>query len=116
MDFFDGSSDVREGEAAAILADPGQRIAAGLQAFGSGSYARAWLNLRGAAPELQRIGGSHAQRDVFTRLTIESALLGGYTDAAEQMLHERRRLRGGFEDGYTRRRLDLLNAARERAV
>ncbi len=110
------SARASEGEAAAILADPGQRIAAGLQAFGSGSYARAWLNLRGAAPELQRIGGSHAQRDVFTRLTIESALLGGYPDAAEQMLHERRRLRGGFEDGYTRRRLDLLNAARERAV
>jgi hypothetical protein len=43
---------------------------------------------RGRA-DLQRIGGSHAQRDVFDRITIEAALRGGYTDAAEALLHDR---------------------------
>lgn len=105
-----------EGENRAIIHQPGHRVALGLQAFGDGDYAHAWLHLRSGLAELQKVGGSHAQRDVFSRLAVESALRGGYLDAAERLLHERTTLRGGHEDGYTDRRMDILQAARARAA
>ncbi|NKB16602.1 MAG: hypothetical protein HC774_06685 [Sphingomonadales bacterium] len=58
------------------------------------------------------IGGSHAQRDVFVRITVEAALRGGYLDAAESLLAERQMQRAGSRDGYTERRLALIAAAR----
>ena len=64
----------------------------------------------------QQIGGSHAQRDIFARITIEAALRGGYMDAAETLLRDRTRQRAQIADGYTERRLDLIHAARSRAV
>jgi tetratricopeptide (TPR) repeat protein len=105
-----------EGEAARVIARPGLHLAQGLQAFAQGDYAAAWLHLREGRGELLAIGGSHAQRDVFGRIAVEAALRGGYMDAAEAMLRERQRQRGGALDGYARRRLDLIDAARTAAV
>jgi tetratricopeptide (TPR) repeat protein len=104
------------GEANRIIAHPGLRVANGLQAFAAGEYSSAWLHLRESRTDLQQIGGSHAQRDVFARITIEAALRGGYLDAAERLLGDRTRQRANQQDGYTSRRLDLIHAARTQAV
>jgi len=54
-------------EVAAVAGLPEAR---GLAAFRAGDYDSAYEQLRRAWPSLQRIGGSHAQRDVFGRLPI----------------------------------------------
>ncbi len=91
---------------------PGLSAANGLEAYGEGLYAEAFLNLSSARADMQKIGGSHAQRDVFERLTIEAALRGGFLDAAEMLLRDRTRRRGGAEDGYSARRMALIGTAR----
>jgi tetratricopeptide (TPR) repeat protein len=103
-------------EADQIIAHPGLRIAQGLHAFANGEYSSAWMQLRAGRADLQSIGGSHAQRDVFDRITIEAALRGGYTEAAEALLRDRMALRADVADGYATARLGLIRAARARAV
>jgi tetratricopeptide (TPR) repeat protein len=104
------------GEAQAVIAHPGLHIAQGLHAFSSGEYSSAWMHLRAGRADLQTIGGSHAQRDVFDRITIEAALRGGYMDAAEGLIHDRMARRAGRADGYATARLALIDAARAQAV
>jgi tetratricopeptide (TPR) repeat protein len=99
-----------------IIAHPGLRLATGMQAFASGEYATAWLNLRDARGDLQAIGGSHAQRDVFQRVCIEAAIRGGYLDAAQNLLAERSMQRNSSVDGYMSRRLELIGRARQSVV
>jgi tetratricopeptide (TPR) repeat protein len=99
-----------------IIAHPGLRMAVGVQAFARGEYANAWLNLRDARSDLQQIGGSHAQRDVFQRICIEAALRGGYLNAAETLLTERSGQRANTFDGYAERRLALIERARSHVV
>jgi tetratricopeptide (TPR) repeat protein len=103
-------------EAQAVIAHPGLHVAQGLQAFAAGEYSVAWMHLRAGRADLQRIGGSHAQRDVFDRITIEAALRGGYTEAAEALLRDRMARRGGALDGYAAARLSLIEAVRVQAV
>jgi tetratricopeptide (TPR) repeat protein len=103
-------------EAQRIIAHPGLHVAQGLQAFAAGEYSTAWMHLRAGHSDLQRIGGSHAQRDVFDRITIEAALRGGYTDAAGGLLRDRQARRGGALDGYASARLSLIEAVRVQAV
>ena len=105
-----------DGESKKIISHPGLKVAQGLQAFAAGEYSIAWLHLQHAQADLCQIGGSHAQRDVFARITIEAALRGGYADAAETMLRLRMKQRDGHTDGYTQRRLDLVMSARNQAV
>lgn len=105
-----------DGEASKIIHHPGHDVALGLQEFASGNFPAAWIQLREARGGLQAIGGSHAQRDVFQRITIEAAIRGGYLDAAQMLLDERTTQRGGYVDGYTMRRLDLIASARGQAV
>jgi len=103
-------------EAQQIIAHPGLHVAQGLQAFAAGEYSVAWMHLRAGRVDLQQIGGSHAQRDVFDRITIEAALRGGYTDAAGALLRDRMARRAGSVDGYTAARLSLIDAVRVQAV
>jgi hypothetical protein len=103
-------------ESQRIIAHPGLRMAMGVQCFARGEYATAWLNLRDARADLQHIGGSHAQRDVFQRICIEAAIRGGYLDAARSLLEERSTMRGGSWDGYAERRLALLARSQTQAV
>lgn len=105
-----------QGEAHGIIAHPGLHIAQGLQCFAAGEYSNAWLHLRAGRGDLQQIGGSHAQRDVFDRITIEAALRGGYMDAAEGLLQARMTQRGGTLDNYAAGRLQIIGAARAEAV
>ena len=96
-----------------IMKHPGLSMAEGLEAFGEGNFTRAFQHMAGARDAMQTIGGSHAQRDVFERLTIEAAIRGGYFDAAERFLQARADKRAGNFDHFAIARLEEL--ARHRA-
>ncbi len=96
----------------ARMANPGLSAATGLEAFGEGDYKTAFLNLGRARRTMQLAGGSHAQRDVFERLTIDSALRAGFMAEAETILKERSAHRAGKLDRYAATRLELIETAR----
>jgi tetratricopeptide (TPR) repeat protein len=95
------------------MAAPGCAAALGLEAFGEANYAQAFTHLRDARATMQLAGGSHAQRDVFERITIDAGLRAGLLDEAEAILNDRRANRGGFEDAYAAARRDLIAAGRD---
>ncbi len=99
-----------QGELQRVIAHPGLHVAQGLHAFANGQYASAWGHLRAGRSDLQSIGGSHAQRDVFDRITIEAALRSGELEAATRLLRDRQARRGGALDGYAGARLDFIDA------
>lgn len=94
------------------MATPGCSMASGLEAFGDGDYAGAFAHLAQAHGSMQLAGGSHAQRDVFERMTIDAGLRAGQLDAVESILDARRSKRGGAEDNYAMARRDLIAAGR----
>ena len=94
------------------MAKPGLSAAAGLSAFSDGDYSTAFLNLRQARPSMQDAGGSHAQRDVFERMTIDAGIRAGYWDEAVAILDDRKARRAGKEDSYAAARYSMISAAR----
>jgi tetratricopeptide (TPR) repeat protein len=99
-------------EVASIAAHPGLAAATGLEAFGEADFETAYINLARARLAMPTIGGSHAQRDVFERITIDAAIRAGYLDEAAIILADRTALRGGHEDRYTAVRHDLIERGR----
>ena len=95
-----------------IMAAPGLSAAAGLEAFGEADYKTAFLNLARARGTMQNAGGSHAQRDVFERLTIDAGIRSGFLDEAERFLKERTSRRAGREDNYAAVRMSLISEGR----
>ncbi|AAV96128.1 tetratricopeptide repeat protein [Ruegeria pomeroyi] len=95
------------------MADPGLAAAQGLEAFGEGQYGQAFDHLLTARGSMQLAGGSHAQRDVFERITIDAGLRAGRLDAVERVLDDRRAKRGGHEDTYALARRALIEAGRD---
>lgn len=91
-------------EACALAGLP---AAEGLTAFRAGRHRDAWAGLWAALPQLWRVGGSHAQRDVFERLAIEAACRAGMTTEALSAL-DARASRRGARDGYDARRRAAL--------
>ncbi len=96
-----------------VCAMAGLPAARGLNAFRGGRWAEASRALSLALPQLRRVGGSHAQRDVFERVAVEAALRAGDCAAAEALLADRAARRGG-EDGYAARRRADIEARRVR--
>ncbi len=94
------------------MATPGLSTAKGLEAFGEGDFRNAFLHLAGANDTLQDAGGSHAQRDVFERLTIDSGIRAGFLNEAGALLSRRSAKRGGAEDGYTVARRAMIAEGR----
>ena len=94
---------------------PGQAMAAGLTAFGEGRWAEAFTRLSSGAAALPAIGGSHAQRDVFERLTIEAGLRAGQFNRSEAAIRDRIERRGGHLDNFAATRLDRLDSLRKTA-
>ncbi len=92
---------------------PGCDAAEGLAAFTEGRFEAAFVLLCRVMPQMQHAGGSHAQRDVFERITIDAGLRAGRVDAAELLLKERLIRRDGREDAYCATRRNLISAARE---
>lgn len=107
-------ADARKSETCAErrMASPGIEAAQGLRDFGENRFSTAFDHLRAARPDMQLAGGSHAQRDVFERMTIDAGIRAGRLDEAERILNERLVLRAGCEDGYTAARRDLIAAGR----
>ncbi|MFQ6549828.1 tetratricopeptide repeat protein [Aestuariibius sp. 2305UL40-4] len=99
-----------------IYADPGRAAAAGLAAFGEGRYDDAFRALAAARPRMQTIGGSHAQRDVFDRMTVDAGLRAGHLDAAEHILLDRLASRANRADTFTETRRARIDAARREAL
>mgnify|MGYP005839099407 CR=1 FL=1 len=99
-------------EMQARMAAPGLSAATGLEAFATGDFQTAFLNLGRARRNMQLAGGSHAQRDVFERITIDAGIRAGFLDEAAGILHERTALRGGCRDAYAQTRLDLMERSR----
>ena len=98
------------------MARPGLSAAEGLDAFGEGDHARAFVCLRAARASMPLAGGSHAQRDVFERLTVDAAIRSGHLAEAEALLASRSAQREGREDGYCAARRAMIARAREAAA
>jgi hypothetical protein len=62
----------------------------GLYAYARGEYEGAWRHLSRAMPRMIEIGGSHAQRDLFDQILLDTAIKARRTVAAQQMLELRR--------------------------
>ncbi|MEM1076180.1 MAG: tetratricopeptide repeat protein [Pseudomonadota bacterium] len=93
-------------------ASPGQSALSGLNAFAEGRYEQAFADLVLARPDMQSIGGSHAQRDVFERLTIDAGLRAGRYTETEALLLDRQKRRAGAADRFTRTRMASIDDAR----
>lgn len=86
-----------------IASCAGAPAAAGLAAFWKGRHAAALDGLLEARGNLQRVGGSHAQRDVFARITIDAAVKAGRHEIVQRLVDERAAERG--RDRFARTRL-----------
>jgi tetratricopeptide (TPR) repeat protein len=104
---------IRKTEAQDRMANPGCAAADGLEAFGEGNYVQAFVDLSRARDTMQLAGGSHAQRDVFERMTIDAGLRAGEFDAVEVILDDRRAKRAGGEDNYALARRQLIANGRD---
>jgi tetratricopeptide (TPR) repeat protein len=62
----------------------------GLYAYVRGDYAQAWRHLASSVPRMAEAGGSHAQRDLFEQILLDTAVKGGRLTTAQQMLELRR--------------------------
>ena len=60
-----------------------------ITAYGQGHYEAATERMLEAIPDLERLGGSHAQRDVFIDLLISAAIHAGAKKDAERIAEER---------------------------
>ncbi len=65
------------------------RLALGIAAFRRGDYEDAVRQIAPVAGEVIRIGGSHAQREVFEDTLLEAYLRSGHAEEAEALLRER---------------------------
>lgn len=68
-------------------------LAGGLLAYAQGKWERAADLIGAQLPQLHRIGGSHAQRDVFVQTWIDAAVKAGQFGAAAVVLAGRHRQR-----------------------
>lgn len=102
----------KDGEMNARVDAPGMAALSGLNAFSEGRYDAAFANLAAARPLMPTIGGSHAQRDVFERMTIDAGLRAGRYDATAAILRDRLARRGGNHDRFSATRFERLNTAR----
>jgi len=102
-----------EGNAAAMMRRFSQPLMKGIAAFAGGRYQVAQEALSSIRGGLAAIGGSHAQRDVFEQMLVESALRAGNSVAASGLLHERLARRPN--NVWARKRLNRIEAPIDRA-
>lgn len=90
-----GAADGSEFGAVATIA--GAPAGSGLAALARGDDDAAFRALAAARERLSMIGGSHAQRDVFERLTIDAALRAGRVEEARTLVKERAQRKGAYD-------------------
>ena len=78
----------------------------GLNAFAQEDYQEAVQYLGPLESQLVRIGGSHAQREVFEDTILEAYLRAGELDSAEAMLQKRLSRRTTVRDTFWQGRLE----------
>jgi tetratricopeptide (TPR) repeat protein len=81
------------GTTARVNAEVGVSLAEALTAFRNERYARCTEILHPLRDRLYKLGGSHAQRDLFAQVLMEAALRSGRFDIARALSEERTRLR-----------------------
>jgi tetratricopeptide (TPR) repeat protein len=106
-DAASGSNEIK-----ARMKTPGLSAAQGLEAFGDSRFAEAFAYLTRARSTLHLAGGSHAQRDIFDRMTIDAGLRAGLLDQTEAILDERTALRAGRDDAFAAARRELITVGR----
>ena len=57
----------------------------GLFAYARGDYTAAWRHLTPSVPRMAELGGSHAQRDLFEQILLDTVLRAGRVSTAQQM-------------------------------
>jgi hypothetical protein len=72
-----------------VMREVGLALGDAAQAHRRGDYPRATELLLPLRESFRRIGGSHAQRDLFAKLLIDSAVRAGRVDVARELLRER---------------------------
>ncbi len=72
----------------------------GIGAFAGGAYGEAVRLIEPVFPQLTRIGGSHAQREVFEDTLLEAYLRAEHYDKAEKMLRARLKQRTSVRDSF----------------
>ncbi|CAN1538430.1 Tetratricopeptide repeat protein 38 [Rhabdaerophilaceae bacterium] len=73
----------------------GRALGAGVSALARGDSTSAFGHFMRASPAAQRIGGSHAQRDVIEQMLVEAGLRAGEDRIVRKRLQERLAMRGG---------------------
>lgn len=87
----------------------------GIVDFAQGEYAKSTQLLEPVCPQLVRIGGSHAQREVFEDTLLEAYLRAEQFDKAEAMLAERLGRRASARDIFWLGRVQSGRGQREQA-
>ena len=90
------------GTTARVTAEVGLPLAEAMIAYRAGDYSRCVARLAPIRRALPRLGGSHAQRDLFAQLLIDAAMRGGQLDLARALVAERLALRPGNRWGRER--------------
>lgn len=106
---MEADSTNRKTELERLMGQPGLSAASGLNALGEGRPSEAFAHLCHARRDIEFIGGSRAQRDVFERLTIDAGIRAGLFEDAQAILMERTQRRAGREDGYTAARMAMIS-------
>ena len=73
----------------ALAAEAALPLMEGISAFAQGDYAQSAALLKGVQPQLPRIGGSHAQHEVFEDTLLEAYLRAEQYDDAQALLQAR---------------------------
>lgn len=102
----DGDALARLERGVATLLDDGAQpsgpvvavVCEAIAAYGQSRHQAAMKRMLEAMPDIERLGGSHAQRDVFVDLLISAALRAGAAKVAERVARERWTRRAGHLD------------------
>ena len=94
---IDGLGDAAT-EGSALASEVTLPLVKGIEAFAHGAYDDAADNLDGLVEQLPRIGGSHAQREVFEDTILESYIRAGRYDKAQTLLDTRLKRRTSTRD------------------
>ena len=99
-DLLDGLTRAAQngGRAADLAREVTLPLAQGIRAFAESDYQTAADQFDGIAEQLPRIGGSHAQREVFEDTILEARIRAGRFDEAQNMLHTRLKRRTSVRD------------------
>lgn len=83
-----------------VIDAAGLMLADALAARGAGAHGRALASFMAARHKLGLVGGSHAQRDVFRLLAIDSARRIGRHDEVRRLMAERQAIFVGGAIGW----------------